>query len=206
MKIRQSCQESRRKPMRVIVPRESSEESVSKGRVWLNKRNTAENKWRMTENWQINLASAFKFLLMQGGGRTGTTCVALGISQDISLTRLFGGRVWRGGLFREKEETLQIVNIEYLCLRPPGQMGQLLNLQAKKIITKHKNPSLSSRELDLNLQREGLAGWRYHPRIPFLQSSSIYVPGSLRLYGNSREQNRQNSLTWGANSPMSLYF
>lgn len=84
-------------------------------------------------------------------------------------------------------------------------MGQLLTLQAKKIITKHKNPFLSSRELDLNLQREGFAGWRYHPRIPFLQSSSIYVPCSLRLYGNSREQNRQNSLTWGANSPMSLY-
>lgn len=60
-------------------------------------------------------------------------------------------------MFREKEETLQIVNIEYLCLRPPGQMGQLLKLQAKKILTKHKNPSLSSRELVLNLQREELA-------------------------------------------------
>lgn len=62
------------------------------------------------------------------------------------------------GMFREEDETHQTVNIECLHLRLPAHMGQLLSLQARKITTKYKNLSLSSRELYLNLQTEGLAG------------------------------------------------
>lgn len=57
------------------------------------------------------------------------------------------------GMFREKNGNFQIVSIKYLYLRPPVQMGQLLNLQAGKIIPKHKNLSTSSRELHLNLEK-----------------------------------------------------
>lgn len=75
--------------------------------------------------------------------------------------------------------------------KPNG--AKWLNLQARKIITKHKNLFVF-RELHLNLQREGLAGWRDHPSILFLHSSIYGAPTIMCqvVYGNSREQNRQN--------------
>lgn len=83
--------------------------------------------------------------------------------------------------------------------KPNG--AKLLNLQARKIITKHKNLFVF-RELHLNLQREGLAGWRDHPSILFLHSSIYGAPTIMCqvVYGNSREQNRQKSLSSGANN------
>lgn len=77
---------------------------------------------------------------------------------------------WRWECFKRKMKTFRL-STSNTCIS--AQMGQLLNLHSGKISTKHKNFSVSSRGLHLNLQVK-LACWiRDYPRILLLFSSSI---------------------------------